>query len=741
VRRSKGIIEPLGGCFLLFLLQPFLHFNHMWLVAAVLLALAIYKLDPIMKRIAGPEMDQRIGLRAAIDIGGGFACIYLVGAGPMFNAGVIGVIAVLLRDSGSRAYRPVVLATIIGTAAGELLIQLGWVSPHWGHLEPSQWHAFALCMLGIILTCIQLMYSSKRAEEAAEVDLRVSEERHRALVHSASDALAIVDRHGIYTYLSPGTQKVLGYRPDQLVGTPCAQLVLPSDAAAVAELIATVSAQDDSEGRREVRSQLPDGSVRWIEVTVRNHYAHPDIEGLVANYRDVTERRELQERLAHLAYHDPLTELANRAVFSERMASAVAREAPERVEGKPQLARCVLVLIDLDDFKTVNDTLGHHAGDSLLVDVAKALNSVTRGQDVLARLGGDEFALLLDEPVGLGTLHEIGERVSASMERRFELNGQQLPVKASVGVAACTADITDVDELVRRADVALYDAKNSGKGRFSVYTAGMTLAAQERLILHGELVKSLLDGQLRLHYQPVVDMSTGQWKSVEALVRWQRPDGEWVPPRDIMHLVEDSGQLDRVTEWMLREAVGQLAAWRRIEPTLRVSINVTRAQIIGYTFGPTLLECLQQWDMPAGAIVLELNGEMAVDDDLLISRMRGLRATGLIIALNDTGSAPACLGALHQLPVDSIKLDAEFVSQVGLSDHAGSVLTAITALCRSLGVLISAEGVHSRAQQQALVRLGCQYGQGSRFNLPAPPEELLASLPKGELRVPLPRPS
>jgi diguanylate cyclase (GGDEF)-like protein/PAS domain S-box-containing protein len=534
-----------------------------------------------------------------------------------------------------------------------------------------------------------------------------SEERHRTLVQHAADVVSVSDRDGVTTYVSSTVERVFGYAPEDMIDRDNSDLIHPDDLRIAAAAGEALAADPSHEQRFEVRSRHGDGSWRWHEVTLRDLFDHPAVEGLVSNYRDVTDRKALEDRLRHLAYHDPLTGLANRGMFAERLAALVARKAGDE---------CAVMIIDLDDFKTINDSLGHDVGDRLLSEVAEQLSSVIREGDVLARLGGDEFALLLENVTDDETCATVAERVAAAATRTFAYEGSVFPITASIGVARGDAAIRHADELTRRADVAMYVSKTQGKARWTMFRPGMHLAGEERLFLRSALSQALANDELDVHYQPIVDLSSGAICGMEALMRWRHPELGMVSPAEFIPVAEESGLIGPLGEWVLRRACRQIALWRCDYPTLTISVNVAARQLRDPAFPEIVRSAIDDAQLPPSALVLELTESSSLDDEL--GTLRLLNELGVRLAIDDFGTGYSSLSYLQRLPIDVLKIDRSFVRDVDDVPRAAAIVDAIVRLGQALGVRLVAEGVEQTGQAGALQNQGCQLAQGYLFAAP-----------------------
>jgi diguanylate cyclase (GGDEF)-like protein len=442
--------------------------------------------------------------------------------------------------------------------------------------------------------------------------------------------------------------------------------------------------------------------------------------------RSLGELSRLKEQLHHQAYHDGLTGLPNRTLVAERID---ARLAAGGDEGQP-----VVLFLDLDDFKNVNDTLGHGVGDRLLLAVADRIRECVRSRDVAARLGGDEFAVLLEGPSTMVDALTIAERLVESLRSPFYLDGIDITVGASVGIAAARPDTSGSDELLRDADVAMYTAKAEGKRRLAVFDPRLHAELVARHRLSTELARSLGRGELLVHYQPVVELATSQLKGVEALVRWRHPTRGFVPPDEFVRLAEENGSIDALGSFVLDEACRQTVAWRGLLPEedgFWVSVNVSPRQLRQASFPEDVQRTVAASGLDPRHLVLEMTETgMFHDITSTVSSLSKLRTIGVRVAMDDFGTGYSSLSFLRRFPIDILKIARDFISVDGDEpDEADwAFVQAIVALGRTLGLSILAEGIETPEQLERLRDLGCGLGQGFLFDRPLPPEAITARL-------------
>lgn len=440
----------------------------------------------------------------------------------------------------------------------------------------------------------------------------------------------------------------------------------------------------------------------------------------------VVERKRAEDQLIHDAFHDPLTGLPNRALFAERLARAVARGTRHR--GQP----FAVLFIDLDRFKLVNDSLGHLAGDALIVQVAARLGACLRADDTLARMGGDEFTILLDSVDDVNEAVRITERLMRALEQPFLIEGEQFYASASIGIATSPLGYESAEEMLRHADLAMYRAKTLGKGRYEIYDATMHERAVSRLALESSLRRALQNGEFVLHYQPVVLLETERIVGVEALVRWRKSESQLVYPAEFIGVAEETGMILFLGMWVLREACATMARWHKEfprNPPLTISVNVSGRQFAQHDFVQHVGRVLADTGIDPEAVRLEITESITmVDSERTVAVLAQLRELGVRISIDDFGTGYSSLSYLHRFPLDILKIDRSFIAQLDRGEEGLQIVQTIMSLARNLGIEVVAEGTETSGHVEQLRALGCDFGQGYFFSKPLEAGALAALL-------------
>jgi diguanylate cyclase (GGDEF)-like protein/PAS domain S-box-containing protein len=549
-----------------------------------------------------------------------------------------------------------------------------------------------------------------------EVNRRTSEDYFRTLIQSASDVILIVDDNDRIQYASPSADTVLGHRA--LIGTRLAGLIAEDNAPFLATLARTRSGR----GRHEdvdLTAVRADGRVLQLECGMRDLRADPTVAGLVLTLRDVTERRRLETDLAHQAFHDGLTGLANRTLFQTRLEHAFLSAGRDH-------STIGLLAVDLDDFKTVNDIHGQEIGDRLLAAVGGRIAQVAGPLCTVARMGGDEFAVLIQGAHSPQDADELAARIVAALAVPVEVGDGRggshvVSAAASVGVATSHEASSGI-ELQRQADLALYVAKGNGKNTWQRYRSDLHTAMVERLELGAALTDAVARDQLRLEFQPIVELCTEAVVGLEALVRWQHPIHGLIQPNDFIALAEENGAIVEIGAWVLGESLRAFVRWHDEVPTsaLRyISVNVSARQFRTPGFVDLVFDALAASGANPEWLLLEITESLLLRDaDQVWADLDALRAVGVRIAIDDFGTGYSSLSYLRQMPVDVLKIDKSFIDDILHSDQQRALVHAIVSLAKTLRLAVVAEGIEEEEHRQRLLEMGCPYGQGYLFSRP-----------------------
>jgi diguanylate cyclase (GGDEF)-like protein/PAS domain S-box-containing protein len=560
-------------------------------------------------------------------------------------------------------------------------------------------------------------------EQLLMTDLRRSEERYRSLVQNSADVNMIVGADGVIAYESSAVERVLGYRAEDRVGQHVVHPVHPDDRAWAEHLLADVIRSPGVQLSGDLRVRHADGSWRTMETVLKNLLVDPAVGGVVVNYRDVTVRKGLEDELRHQAFHDALTGLPNRALFADRLEHALSRTRRSQL-------RLAVLFIDLDDFKTVNDSLGHGEGDRLLMAVGDRLQGALRAGDTIARMGGDEFAVLVEDPADAGGPVEVAQRLLDSLQPPFEGNGKELFVHASVGVAVSTSQRQTSEELLRDADISMYKAKSNGKNRLEVFEPSMHTAALDRMALKGDLERALDRGEFGVLYQPIMRLGSGQMAGVEALVRWHHPRRGMVGPLDFIPLAEETGLIIQLGRWVLDEACRQAVAWEAAGGgQLHMSVNVSGRQTQQAGFVAEVAQVLRETGLEPSRLTLEFTESVLMRDaEATTDMLRDLKAVGVRLAIDDFGTGYSSLSYLRRFPIDVLKIDGSFVASMSSGADQAALVRSILKLGETLRLETVAEGIEEIAQLTDLRALGADLGQGFYFARPLTAEAISALL-------------
>lgn len=589
-----------------------------------------------------------------------------------------------------------------------------------GSLEPFLfWNGLVIVVLVLtreLITVIENRNLIRTMEDrivARTAELSKSEAKLRTLLHTSPDAIILTDEAGKITYLNPVFERVLGRAPDTEMGRSWFELIHPDDQPRLQWAIDKARQTTGGRVTGEARVSHADHGWRQAEVTIHNLLEDAAVSGLVINLRDITERKALEDQLAHHALHDPLTGLPNRALFRDRLQQSVVRAA--RRPEQP-----AVLLVNLDNFRHVNEGEGYPAGDGVLVAAAERLRHSVRGGDTVARLSGDTFAILLEDTAKDDSPAQVAERVRNALESTT-VGDRPTTLTAGIGIASLVPGSQNPDDLLRSADTAMFEAKAAGSGRIALYD-GSRLASGSRsqLELQADLQRAIERKEFVCHYQPIVRLKDGQPAAVEALIRWVHPWRGMLPPGDFIFPADKTGAIVSLGRWILLEAARQVRRWQDELhlATLGLAVNLSVRQLNDDGLAGDISQVLQETGLEPSLLMLEMTESALMEDfNQSVERLQRLKKLGLNLAIDDFRSGYPSLTHLRHLPIDTLKIDRSFVLNLGKERESVQV-KSILSLAASLGAEVVAEGVEEVAQATSLVEMGCRLGQGFYFSKP-----------------------
>lgn len=546
--------------------------------------------------------------------------------------------------------------------------------------------------------------------------LRASEARYRLMAENSTDIISRATTKAVVVYVSDAVRSLLGYEAAEVVGHSTYEFIHPDDHHIVRRFTERI-ALGQKPRTFSYRARRKDGSEVWFETTSRV-IADPEtgrIDEIVSVSRDITERRRVEEQIEYQAYHDTLTGLPNRLLFRDRLTIALAH-------AKRLQAPLAVMFLDLDRFKNVNDTLGHSLGDELLRTVGTRLRSVLREGDTIARMGGDEFTVLLGDLNTPDDAAKIAQKLLDTVVQAVRLEGHELYITTSIGIALYPNDGDTAEALLKNADTAMYRAKDAGRNSYRLCTRAMNSRAAERLSVENALRRALDREELVLHYQPLIRLDTREIAGMEALLRWNRPGHGVVPPLTFIGIAEETRMIVPIGEWVLRQACRQAKAWQQGEhPALRIAVNLSPRQFQQSDLCDVVARALRDAGLEPHSLELEITeGTAMFNTDRTIATVTGLRELGVKIALDDFGTGHSALSYLRQFPIDRVKIDREFIQEIDTSRSNRAIVSAIAAMAHGLDLAVTAEGVETEAQVEFLREQKCEEVQGFLFGRPAP---------------------
>jgi diguanylate cyclase (GGDEF)-like protein/PAS domain S-box-containing protein len=567
---------------------------------------------------------------------------------------------------------------------------------------------FALTLLLMVRQGVVLRGDALVREQRAA---RMVEDRYASLIANASDVIMIVGADGVVRFASPATERTLGLKPEEIHGRSLPDLWSGEDGERLRRFLSEVG-ESTAGTVGPVELRIEQGSRRCVIESVGSNLTQdPAVAGLALNFRDISERKALEEQLRQLAFHDPLTLLANRNLFRDRVQHALTLA--------PGAGRSVAVMfLDLDNFKNINDSLGHDAGDRLLQAVAQRIVKTTRSSDTVARLGGDEFAVLLEKVGSADEVERLARALIETLAQPFALDGKEVRIGVSIGVAF-SSPAGGAETLLSNADIAMYHAKAAGKNRHVTFQPQMQDMLQERMRLEADIGRALTQEEFFLEYQPIIDLGSRSLLGVEALVRWRHPQAGVLMPGRFIQILEECGHIARLGRWVLKRACRDICAWRGSiagGQGLRLAVNISGQHLQHGELVADVLEALEESGLEPGNLVIELTeSTIMYNTDTNLERFHRLKGLGVRLAIDDFGTGYSSLSYLHRFPIDILKIDRSFVSRLINSDNGPELARAVITLGETLGLETVAEGVEHEPQAAALLALGCVAGQGFLF--------------------------
>lgn len=562
----------------------------------------------------------------------------------------------------------------------------------------------------------------------AEISLRQNEARYRLLAENINDMICLHDPAGRYVFVSPSSRQLLGFAPEEVVGGDPYTLFHPDDAEHIrtqAHQAALLESKADVSITYRMRHKA--GHYIWLETLTKPILDNQgNVAQLQTTSRDVSERIKTQQKLRHDALHDGLTQLPNRVYMLQCLTQALKKPPRDQIS--------VVMFLDFDRFKVINDSLGHAVGDELLVAIAGKLNTLVRDTDLVSRLGGDEFVILMEDVDSIQEATHIASRIARVMQSPITLQGRELFCSVSIGIVVLNEHYQNPIDVLRDADIAMYRAKRLGGGRHTVFDPAMHFQVVAQMKLENDLRSALGKHQFFLQYQPIISLSTGDLLELEALIRWRHPTDGIISPCKFIPVAEECRLIYAIGLWVIKQACADYARWRRqfpAMPAIRISVNLSLEQVKDPAFVSDVLSVLADYAALGEFLTFEITESMLIHDFPAMAKLLlQLRTHGIKISIDDFGTGYSSLSYLHQLPVDTLKVDQSFVQGDMGSGGKFNIVQTIVTLSNSLGLVVIAEGIEDDLQLRTMQRLGCEKGQGYWFARPldrVAVEDLLAS--------------
>ena len=582
---------------------------------------------------------------------------------------------------------------------------------HWLQVRGYVW---------VTLSALVIYFMGARFARASELQQPLKENRERlrqaaAVFDCTREGVLVTDAKGLIVHVNRAFMEITGYRREDVMGR-LPSLFKSGRHSALFYQQMFQSLQRNGEWSGEIWNRRKSGEIypQWQTIRViyddQNHLSH-----YVAVFSDISAIKESEHELAHLAHHDPLTDLPNRLLFTDRAKQALAL-------AQTQKRGCALLLLDLDHFKIINDSLGHNVGDQLLKLAGERLQALLGPSVTLARLGGDEFAVLAESCTQVVQAAALAQRILAALQQPFNFDGHQLFVSASIGISLFPNDALSAEQLLRNADSALFKAKSAGREGYALYTEELTAHAQNRVEIAGELRRALQQEELRVYYQPVHDLHDGRLVGVEALVRWQHPERGLVPPGEFIPIAERTGLIADIDGWVMNQACRQMCQWLADGVPVRfVAVNVSSRLFARRELYEQVAKVLHDTGLDPTFLELEVTESAVMDDpEVALEQLHRLRELGLRLAIDDFGTGYSSLLRLKRLPVQKLKIDQGFVAGLPWDEDDAAIVRVVIALAKSMGMQVQAEGIEQVEQAQFLLDLACDMGQGYWFGRPMP---------------------
>lgn len=554
------------------------------------------------------------------------------------------------------------------------------------------------------------------ARKQMEDELKRSEEKYRIIAENTSDIISIINLDGEFLYLSPSHKRVWEHTvPDEEINN-LFEWIVEDDRDIFAYAIQHAFSTR-KEYMVECRINTQRNDVIWTESKINPIM---DEEGNVTKLllitRDVTDRKQSEETIHHLAYHDALTDLPNRRMYVQQLSK-------EMMQAKRFQSSLAVLFLDLDRFKDVNDSFGHDVGDMLLIEASKRLQACLKPGDVVARLGGDEFTIMQNQLLDRNEATALAEQIMYQLQRPFELDGHVFNVSCSIGIALYPQDGDNPEDLLKRADTALYTVKSRGKNGYDFFDPSMEAKSLERILMENEMRKAIEQEQFQIYYQPKIDIATSAMTGMEALVRWVHPELGIIPPNRFIPIAEETGMILALGEWILKQACKQNKNWHDQGYTLKVSVNLSARQIYQKDLVEMIKDILQETKLSPHWLELEITESIFVKMEEATAVLQQIRDIGIQISIDDFGTGYSSFSYIKSLPVDTIKIDASFIRDIHHNQESQAIVKAIVTIAQSLNMNVIAEGIELHDQVAALKENGCDHGQGYLFSKPLPTDD------------------